>query len=139
MDDGFSSGYVINGGDPITDTIFASNHAPAGDAGQSTDQQLLISMATSEGVVTPPDLPAPGVLLATLHITLPPNSPFGNYPLIIDGTGSAGLPALDFAASYGETLYNSNVFLMPEPPSIVFGLMAAASFALVALRRRRAA
>ena len=46
LDDGASSGYVINGGDPITGTIFASNHAPAGDGNTSTDQIMAVSMST---------------------------------------------------------------------------------------------
>ncbi len=150
LDDGASSGYVINGGDPITGTIFASNHTPAGDGDTSTDQIMAVSMNTNgtpayQGI---PDLGSTGMLLATLHIIIPAGLPLGSdYPLIIDGTGSVGLPPLDFADggnfnNFGNGvfgLYNGNIHVVPEPASVVLGLLAAVGLGIVALRRRRAA
>ena len=141
LDDGFSSGYVINGGDPIDGTVFSSNYFPAGDGGESTDQLLLISINAASGVVPIPDLPAPGVLLATLHITFPPGTQYGNYPISIDGSASSGLPPLDFVAPIDNVvLVNAKFAAIPEPGSWALGLLGLIGFiGLVVVRRQRAA
>ena len=133
-----NSGYVINGIDPITGTIFSSNHSPAGDGGFSTDQQSNVSMNTSAGTVLAPDLPGKALLL-TLHIVVPAGLPAGSDWIIsIDGNNNIGLP-LDLAdgGNFQSVLLNGRIWIPgPEPSSAVLGGLAIVGFGLVAMRRR---
>jgi hypothetical protein len=145
-----NSGYVINGGDPITGTVFAGNHSPAADNGNSSSQILQIAMNTSSGVVSIPNITSGGVLLATLHIVVPSGLPAGSdWSVTIDGSNPGfGVP-LDFTDGNAFNqdpdsgavvgLYNANIHIVPEPASVVLGVLAIAGLGLVALRRRRAA
>jgi hypothetical protein len=129
----------------VTGTIFDGNTAdsPPGQVGFSSEQFWNVGVVNDGSPAN--FYPNPGVLLKVTIDTTGVTS--GTFALIMDETNDvfngyssnysnsppeAGDLALDF------DIINGSVTIVPEPSTVVLGLLAAAGLGLVAIRRRRA-
>lgn len=162
-----NSGYVGSPGNPNAGgdvlsgpTVFnVAGHTVPGDGGASTNNSITIAM--NFPATTIPTGSANAVLLATLYISTNGVAPGTDWALNLGGghvvvDADSGDPIKDYGqpghaepdngpTNFGDLeVYNTKIFdgsihinAVPEPSSIVLGLMAAAGLALV-IRRKRA-